>query len=196
MAHNFEDDMTHANFDAQQLNAMENLVTSFFKKNKLEVGFPVDSVALAKKMGFKVFASNLKAIGENADALIAVDENSEVIEGFNTNKFIAYDRSISDEEHIRFAIAHELAHYITEKENGNNVVFAEKVLGKGKSIEEQKMDYIAAAILVPKGILLGVLQAWNYDKCEENIKPIIVSSLANTFKVSRALMARRIEELA
>lgn len=190
--------MAHANFTLEQLNEMENIVANFFEKNNIALPFPVDSIALAKQIGVKVFATDLKLIGENADALIAVDENKDAILGTDSNKVIFYDRSIVANEDIRFAIAHELAHYITEKEKGRKVVFAEKVKvhGDEKSPEEQRMDYMAAAILVPKKILSSVLNSLNYSKCDDTIKPIITSSLAKTFKVSIPVMARRIEELS
>ncbi len=192
------DDMTHENFTPQELGEMEDFVAEFFRKNNIKITYPVDSIALAKDMGFKVFASSLSDIGENADGLIAVNENEDKILGVNSNKIIFYDRSISSSEDIRFVIAHELAHYMTEKEKGNKVVFAEKVKihGEKKSKDEQKMDYIAAAILVPKNILSIVLQSLNFKDCDESIKPLFISSLASSFKVSSSVMKRRIEEIS
>lgn len=194
MAHKFEDDMTHANFTSDQLNDMESVIDNFFTKNKIQISLPIDSIALAKSMGFKVFSADL---GGEADALIAVNEEIHAIEDVGSNKLIVYNRSIASEEHIRFVIAHELAHYITEKEKGNNVVFAERVNvhGDKKSFEEQKMDYLAASILVPKTLLQSLLDRLKYKDTDNDIKELYKRVLSNLFKVSPSLMTRRIEEI-
>lgn len=186
--------MAHANFTSDQLNKMEAVIANFFSGNAIEISLPLDSIALAKSMGFKVFSADL---GNEEDAWIAVNEDVHMIDDVGSNKLIIYNRSIDSEEHIRFVIAHELAHYITEKEKGNKVVFAERVNvhGDKKSPEEQKMDYMAAAILVPKPILQNLLGKLNYKEADDDIKELYKQVLSNMFKVSRPLLSRRIEEI-
>ena len=201
MDENFEDNMADSTLSSVDLTELNTLVRDFFRNNDLYLDIPIDIVSLVKKLGFKVLAMDLGPIEDDINGLVLVDEDSKKIGPFETNKLIIYDRALKNISEIRFVIAHELAHYIHQKRDGSNVVFGEKVRhgtgkGKCKDINEQKMDYMAAVILVPEESLKNELEILNYNSLDELNKGIVIGDLANEYAVSSELMKRRIEEVS
>lgn len=204
MDEHFEDNMADKVLSATDLINSESLIHDFFEDNNLNLDIPIDIVSLVKKLGFRVLAMDLSLIEENIDGLILVDEVSHRIGQFETDKLIVYDRALKDIKETRFVIAHELAHYIDQKRNGKNVVFGEKIRhgeakkkekDKDKIREEQKMDYMAAAILVPRDSLVHELKLIKYNNLDELSKGIVIGDLSNKYAVSSEVMKRRIEEV-
>lgn len=202
MEGHFEGNMADKNLSVSELKESEILVREFFRNNDLNLGIPIDIVSLVKKLGFKVLAMDLSLIENNIDGLILVDEDSQKIGTFDTNKLIVYDRALKNIFETRFVIAHELAHYITEKKDGKNVVFGEKIRhgedkykDKDRAHEEQKMDFMAATILIPADALKYDLDFIKYNTLDELSKGIAIGDLANKYVVSSELMMRRIEEI-
>ena len=207
MDKNLEENMADSTLSCADLTDLNALVRDFFRNNDLYLDIPIDIVALVKKLGFKVLAMDLGIIEDGIDGLILVDESSKKIGPFETNKLIIYDRALKNIPETRFVIAHELAHYIHQKRVGRNVVFGEKVRhGSGKDKSkcedevrfkiEQKMDYMAAVILVPGESLKNKLKNLNYNSLDELNKGIVIGDLANEYAVSSELMKRRIEEVS
>lgn len=170
--------------DKNRREQLENILESFLKKNKIKLKAPVDVFDLATKLGFDVRGAEFK---ENIDGLIIVDENKEAISEFISNKVIVYNckKNINDK---KFIVAHELAHYIYAKIKNENkkliLALRDHNVGYSNDNEEQEMDYIAAAILVPKD---------SFKKTySENSS---VSSLADYYKVSEKLAHRRVSEI-
>lgn len=196
--------MADKTLSVADLKNSELLISDFFKNNNLQLRVPVDIVSLVKKLGFRVLAMDLSLIEENIDGLILVDEVSHKIGQLETDKLIVYDRALKNFKETRFVIAHELAHYIDQKKNGKNVVFGEKIRhGEAKNKdnnpdkikEEQKMDYMAAAILVPHDSLKHELELIKYNNLDELSKGIVIGDLSNKYAVSSEVMKRRIEEV-
>lgn len=188
--------MNHKNFTSQELINMENEIESFFKANSMNRTVPVDTIAIAKSLGFKVYSLDLNEIGDNIDGIILVDEKNNGL----FKKVIAFNQNIKNVSKVKFIIAHELAHYISQKsinEQDSPLVFAEKlnIHGEEKSKEEQEMDFKAAAILIPKDKLSADLQDRNYNDLSENDKQITESELADIYGVEIPVIQRRIEEI-
>ena len=171
-------------FSKENMQAMEDLTQGFFKRMGIKLIPPVDIFEVATSLGFDVRGAEFE---DQLDGLIVVNEFSEKIDGFNSNKVIAYN-CFKDINTKKFIVAHELAHYICQKVNelDKRIVIAarEHADGYSDNEEEQKMDYIAASILVPKEDLLSFL---NDDTSS--------SKVAQRYNVPEELAARRMCEV-
>ncbi|MCI9576943.1 MAG: ImmA/IrrE family metallo-endopeptidase [Clostridiales bacterium] len=191
--------MSHKNFSPEQLGNMENLLSTYFQQNNISISTPLDIVKLAKKMGFVVYP---RILHDNIDGIIYVDETKKVVDGFDGNKIIAYNIS-NKPNHVRFVIAHELAHYIKEKSKNpdEQLMFAAREHNNNeKKVEEQEMDYLAAAILIPISSIQKDLDSYrdsnhNLNQYNKYVMNSIVETLAEKYNVSTAVMLRRIEEI-
>lgn len=96
---------------------------------------------------------------------------------------------------FRFTLAHELAHWILHKQlfTGTGVAAATYELdGYSDNSVEWQANYLGKAILMPNGqVKRGFYQA----RSENRTTAGIVSSLAETFAVSRQAMEIRLKEL-
>lgn len=170
-------------FTKDDMQSMESLLLSFLSKMNVTLSVPVDIFELADQLGFDVRGAEFD---EHMDGLIVVNEFEDKIDGFESNKVIAYNCK-KDIEDKKFIVAHELAHYIWEKSQAQErriVVAARDHHGKYSVDEkEQRMDYIAASILVPREHLVdsGVTD------------PVKV---AKVYRVPEALAQRRLQEVA
>lgn len=99
----------------------------------------VDSVQLAGFFGFEVEESD--SLSASEDGCITVSED-----GTEKNILVNNLRSF---ESKRFIVVHELAHYLLHY-MGNGTFFKHRENKKGKSIEENDADYLAACLLMPK----------------------------------------------
>lgn len=138
---------------------------------------------------------------EGLDGVIIIDKDMRAI-AINENL---------DVQDARFVIAHELAHYITESEKKSDgaLLFAERdkiFHGKEKRPEENDMDYLAAAMLVPKNQFLEELKSLKIDLISladrtesgvrEKISPFIIDFLARRYNVKEDVIVRRIAEVS
>lgn len=172
-------------FSKQEMQEMEDLITKFFEVMKTEYVVPVDIFKIATDLGFDVRGAEFE---EKLEGLLIVNEYVDKIDGFNSNKIIAYNCS-KDITTKKFIVAHELAHYIREKTNAydKNIVVAARdhVDSYSQNTEEQRMDYIAASLLIPKKDLVQFLS--------NGVNTI--SQVAERYKVSEELAKRRMEEV-
>ena len=180
-------------FTKDEINQMENLLSDFLKAHNITLTVPVDVFALATELGFDVRGAEFK---DNLDGLVLVDESIDKIEPFDSNKVIAYNcqKSIN---HKKFVVGHELAHYIEEKADntGNNIVCAARDHSDvepsySNNREEQRKDYLSAALLMPREILV---ERYNKNQIENTNE--FYKKIADEFKVSEVMAKRRIEEV-
>lgn len=196
MAYSEEFIMSHRNFSQVELDEMERKVDAFFAENKIDRSIPFDMFVLAKQLGFLVLP---RPFTDKTEGMIYVDESVDTIEQFDSNKIIVYNLAFPI-THVRFILAHELAHYIHEKSENQltHVVFAtrENVHQESKPIEEQRMDYMAAAILMPKKELRKDLQSY-MSNTNDFVKDMskITSDLCRKYNVGPMVAIRRIEEV-
>ncbi len=146
-------------FSREEINEMEAVLSSFLKSNEIQITVPVDIFQLAtEQLGFDIRGAEFK---ENLEGLLVVNEFQEKIEGFDSNKVIAYN-CFKDINAKKFIVAHELAHYIEEKqasEDAKLVLAARDHEGSySDNKEEQRKDYIAAALLVPQSHLKKIIK--------------------------------------
>lgn len=184
-------------FTSEEVVEMERVVSSFLEKNQITLTPPVDIFRLATSLGFDVRAATLPGAMEG---LIIVDESSKKISKFRSSKVIGYSVKF-DLIKIKFIIAHELAHYIDEKmspdnQGANIVIAAREPCGSDYSnnADEQRKDYIAAALLIPKDDLLIRLKALTANTNELDEQTF--QTLADYYRVDVRLARRRVGEVA
>lgn len=176
-------------FDKIQMQDMEKILKEFYDENGIDVTVPVDVFEVANSLGFDVRGAEFK---EPLEGLLLVDENVERIKGFHTNKVIAYNcqKNIYMK---KFIVAHELAHYInakSEKSDKKIVLAAREHEGQySENVYEQKMDYMAASILMPREDLVKNFGNKSKDRAE------LTKLVTSRYNVSPKMAERRIEEV-
>lgn len=169
----------------------EREVVDFFKGIELSANF--DVIKLCSQFGFRMISLSLP---NGIDGVIMVDGETKVI-GVS-NRVSPVD--------ARFVVAHELAHFIHESQGKgiNEVFFAAKdsiLHDNEKSEDEDLMDFIAAAILVPKELFLkdlkalGIAKVFSLDETKK-IEYGIIENLAKKYNVADKLIMRRIFEVS
>ncbi len=137
-------------FTVQEMNEMEKILEDFLRQRNIELKVPVDIFNLAYNIGFDVRGTEFS---KSLEGLILVNENVERINGFESNKVIAYNCQ-SKIFNKKFIVGHELAHYIEEKHKNPNskivVAARDHEGGYSQDKEEQRKDYFAAALLMPR----------------------------------------------
>lgn len=177
-------------FSEKEMNEMEEILRKFISDNNISYEVPIDIFNVASKIGFDIRGTEFN---EKLEGLILVDETVEKIAGFNSNKIIAYDCH-KDINHKKFIVAHELAHYIEEKFNNLNskivVAARDHEEGYSENKDEQRKDYIAAALLVPRSDLLK-----RFPKDKTTISENFYQEVSDVYNVSYYLAKRRVHEV-
>lgn len=176
-------------FNETQMLQMEEIIKEFFLKNKIEMIIPVDIFKVASILGFDVRGAEFK---EPLEGLLLVDETAEKIPGFSSNKIIAYNcqKNINMK---KFIVAHELAHYINAKNisSDEKIVLATRDLegDYSNNVDEQRMDYMAASIIMPREDLVKNYNNKSIDQAE------LINLVATRYNVSNKMAERRIGEV-
>ena len=142
----------------------------------------VDAVKLARFFGFSVYQD--KSLQVSEDGSISVDHEDEKFIG---NIVINEDRRF---EFKRFVITHELAHYLLHYQNDNKF-FKHRENIKGKNLEENDADYLAACLLMPAKSFKKQYNSLKNGKTEIGI----IMELKKKFLVPEESISRRIEEV-
>lgn len=168
-------------------------VLNYFEISDFSEGVPI--VEILTKLGFKVYQSDLEPKG--LSAYIAVDPK--FVEAFGSNKITCVH--ISDNiGHKRFALAHELAHYLFDFDEKNklhyyNTYFPQKEDNNNQ--EEKRANAFAANLLMPKEEFIEKFKEIRKFQELQNLysKADMVSSLSQYFLVSPTAVALRFDEL-
>lgn len=182
-----------------KINNLEDVVEKFFSNNNIQYNDnqSVDIVNICQKIGFDVITfDNSHVELEDFDGVILVDSDEKII-GVNDKL------NLND---ARFVIAHELSHYIWEStQKHNSITFAfrdSNIHGEKKRPLENDMDYMAAAILVPRHKLqkfldvIGIKNIRSINQVNDKIDISTINFLANQFNVSEETITRRIIEVS
>ena len=163
-------------------------VLSYYKIKDFPEGVGVPIVEILTKLGFKIFQSDLKPDG--LSAYIAVNPKFEEV--FDSNKItcVHMDENIG---HKRFSLAHELAHYLFDFNENDNLCYYNTYFPKDEenSMEEERANKFAANLLMPEKEFLEKYK--EYEKV--NGKADTVNELGRYFVVSPTAVLRRFEEL-
>jgi len=178
-------------FKQERMIEMDRMIETFLKNNKIDIKVPVDVFEVASLLGFDVRGAEFR---ESLEGLLLVDENSEKIIGFDSNKVIAYNCK-KDIYMKKFIVAHELAHYIKEKSMSDDkkIVLARREhQGEYSNNEaEQEMDYMAASILMPRKDFEKQFGKKNKNITDEKF----IYTVAARYNVNNEMAQRRIEEV-
>lgn len=184
-------------FTPEEIAEMEDVISSFLRETKMTLTPPVDIFKFATDLGFDVRAAKLPDKIEGLIIVDEADEDREKFSKFRTSKVIGYNVKF-DLIQNKFTIAHELSHYIDEKMSSGNedtkvVIAAREPCSPGYSnnIDEQRKDYMAAALLIPKDDLLKKI-----PKDMSLIDDQFYQRMAEYYRVDIRLAKRRVEEVS
>lgn len=160
-------------------------VLDYFQISDLSSGVPI--VEILTKMGFKIYQSNLEP--DSLSAYIAIDPKFEEV--FESNKIacVNINDNIGDK---RFALAHELAHYIFDFDEEESLYYYDTYFqGKDeKDMAGRRANKFAINLLMPKATFQKT-----FDKCKElQSKADIVNALGRYFLVSSTAVLERLNE--
>lgn len=139
----------------------------------------VDAVRLARFFGFQV---EEKALMEHEDGSVNVSEDGK-------EKYIVVNDNRSFESK-RFIITHELAHYLLHY-IPNSGMFMHRENKKGKNLEENDADYMAACLLMPAKSFAAKYKALKKGRSYDEL----ISALQSCFRTPRESIERRIREV-
>lgn len=180
-------------FSDKEMIEFDNILESFYIKRGIcaDVDY-VDVFEMAtQELKFSVSLSKLE---NDIDGVIMVDESKLRIGTYETNKVILLNNERGFYKN-RETLSHELAHFIDEtmsKGDKEHLIFAQRESSSGRSVDENKMDYIGAAILMPK----RSVKIFFEKIMKENISlEKIIDKLMEKYDVSNIMAIRRIIEL-
>ena len=161
-------------------------VLDYFEIDDFSEGVPI--IRILKKLGFKIYQKELKP--EGLSAYIAVNPQYQDIYGSNK---ITCVHAKDNAGHKRFALAHELAHYLFDfNENENLIYYNTYFPRKADNCEEEKRaNRFAANLLMPEKEFRKHFK--EYQSLQS--KADIVTALGDYFKVSATAVLRRFKEL-
>lgn len=162
-------------------------VLDYFEITDFEGGTPI--VAILDKMGFKIYQSDLEPKG--LSAYIAV--NPKFDEAFGSNKItcVHVNDSVG---HKRFALAHELAHYLFDFDESKSLSYYNTYFPDHdkENPEELRANKFAANLLMPERIFRDRIR--DYESLQSKAETI--SALGRYFRVSTTAILRRCAELS
>lgn len=172
---------------------LEKIVENFFSEEKKFYTAPYKIKDFIEGFGFEIKG---KKMDDNINSIMTIDEEVEKLPDSTSNKVIIYNSS-NKEEDINFILAHAFAHYIWSKSESSTPIkldITEEYQDTPEALNaEEKFNKMASFILIPKVDfyfdLVEFKKQNNYSKKarEEFIK------LAEKYKVSYALLNRRLE---
>ncbi len=168
--------------------SIENRASQILEEMKVKSP-AVDVEKIAKKRGLKVVSYEL---GDDVSGVLYIKKGNGTI-GYNPDQ---------SEVRKRFTIAHELGHYELHRLNKEvfvdnkqfKVLFRDQRSATGEIKIEQEANAFAAALLMPKKLLLKEIDKKNFDLSDENSDAI--GDLAKKFKVSIQAMTFRLMNLS
>lgn len=162
--------------------AME--VIKYFDIKYEQGGVPI--IEILSRFGFKVYQQEMQP--SDLSAYIAVDPKLQ--ERYGTNRITCVNSS-DNIGHKRFALAHELAHYLFDFDEDSVVYYNTYLANESEQDEiEQRANAFAANLLMPEGEFRKVLSS-----CNGEIKADTISYLSDYFQVSVTAVMKRIGEL-
>lgn len=148
---------------------------------------PIPIVAIMKSLEFQVVSGEME---DEISGIVGIDDTLK--KTFRSDKVIAVN-SKDNIGHQRFAMAHELAHYLFDFDVSNSITYYNAYNTKEEESEsERRANYFAANLLMPEDIFK---KEFGRAVVEKNLY-LTVDNLSNTFMVSREAVRRRIDELS
>lgn len=159
----------------------------------------VDVIKIAKGLGFTVIQQSLK--GDLLGYVVIRPNDKAMLERFGTDKVISVKKDI-DYEHKKFAIAHELGHFLLHYDSSTNEAKEASIDGdKGLTaayVNDNEKRREAEACKFAAFLLMGkdIFQKKYSELHSSEIKTdALIQLLAGYFKVPKTSVKRRIDEL-
>lgn len=161
-------------------------VLDFFHIEDISSGVPI--VEILTKLDFKIYQSDLDADG--LSAYIAVDPKFKDIFGSNKVTCVNVKDNIG---HKRFALAHELAHYIFDFNENEQLYYYDTYSERDTDdrMEEKRANKFAANLLMPEKEFRSKFE--EFQKLQS--KADTVNALGQYFAVSSTAVIKRFCEL-
>ncbi|GAB3923504.1 ImmA/IrrE family metallo-endopeptidase [Larkinella terrae] len=150
---------------------------------------PVPVELVAKGLGLQVFAHDF---GPDISGVLIQNAGVATI-GYNSK---------NSEKRIRFTIAHEIGHFVLGHQRDGmfvdnaskhfSIAFRDINSSTGELLQEREANAFAAALLMPKSLLVTYINKVGFDLSDEEN---LIVELANSFKVSTQAMAYRLANL-
>lgn len=163
---------------------IENLASSILSEFKINTA-PIDIKKVAKNKGVTIKPYDL---GDNVSGMLLI-KNGDGIISYNPTESVVRQR---------FTIAHELGHFLLHKRTQDifvdkqfQVHFRDENSATGQDIQELQANAFAAAILMPKELLVTEIKKHNFDLGDESA----MKELAKLFNVSLQAMTFRMVNL-
>lgn len=180
----------------EKMDELEERIDDFFSENSLKHDCGTDISQVCNQLGIQVYGLKFNdEISDEIDGVILVKDGKKMI-GINEKL---------EPKDARFVIGHELSHYITQSTNQREnfkYAFKDKIFhGEEKTILEQEMDFMSAAILVPKKQMKEYLKIFKIEgksdiKSAKQVNSLIIDLLADKFNVNTDVIYRRIVEVS
>lgn len=165
---------------------IENKADLILKELK-QYSAPINVQNLAEILGLKIVEHDL---GSNVSGMLYIEKGQGVI-GCNTGE---------SDVRKRFTIAHELGHYFLHRLDKDIFVdhkqfkpaFRNHISSTGENTQEREANAFAAAILMPKELLIKEIELKGFDLGGDDD---VIGDLSKLFKVSSQAMAYRMANL-
>lgn len=149
------------------------------------LGLCADDSELSNKLGLKVeYVTDME--DDNEAELLPIDDDN----------YYGLIRLRKELKKYKFAYIHEIIHYIFDVGYGNKVTkcFSRKKKGKTTSREEQRINYMTAAYIMPSEQIVEELH--NYDHSAPRADEIaFIRTLQTRYEQSETAVIRRIREI-
>lgn len=185
---------------------IECIVSQILTNEGIKKISPIEIVSLVKKHGFLVQSSDLPI---DVTGYIAVNDNEPVDEDGEYNRLIVVNNKFNNsdnEENVvfkksRFITAHEFGHFILHKDK-NEPLYAHRDSDQRDTPIELEADYFARSVLMPRKSFLWIIDMFNSfyesfvsEPIEENKQEQIIQYLSQYFKVTKAKVRKRMEDI-
>ncbi|MBO5485019.1 MAG: ImmA/IrrE family metallo-endopeptidase [Lachnospiraceae bacterium] len=150
----------------------------------------VPIVKILNLLGIKTYKQKMKP--DELSAYLSVDPR--YYAKYGTTKIACVNEKDTD-GHMRFALAHELAHYIFDYNEAKDPTFYSTYMknSQDKDYKEDRANEFAANLLMPADIFIKKRMC--FEKEEENSKPDVIARLADYFGVSTESILKRYIEV-
>lgn len=161
-------------------------------------GFPVKVVELSRKLGFEIYRASFE--DEQQSGVIIVDSALPEKMEVTSSKVIFLNRNDST-AHQRFAVAHELGHYIFDYDEENTPTYRETYITnddpeKESNEKERRVNRFAAELLMPKDDFIHKFRELKKRDSDFFSLPDAITELKDYFDVPAKSVEIRLRETA
>lgn len=161
----------------EQMIESENRIAQFFKKNNIQPGDSIQTIANALNIIDGGTNNNIPGRAQLSDP------NAD-------GKMVVVFKSGSDPKERLFDFAHECGHRINQDPTP-----ATRPEGCNKAEVEQLADYVAAALLMPLDSVYNYLSNHHYADVSNRKKAILIRKLCKKYEVTEMIALRRVKEV-